>query len=92
MDAIKSFVKSEDDKVVFTHRQKVNDIYLLNQEDRKNSDEKWNGGDKDMKHVARIPMIEYIKMQQAGLTGDAATLLKAIELRPELKATTKTLI
>ena len=88
---LNSFVRSEKDNIVFEHVQKVDDIYLANQEDRKKSDEKWNVN-KDTKHVARIPMVEYLKLQKAGITSDKQALFAAIEANPEWKATTKILI
>lgn len=87
----KDKVEVRGDDLKISYAQNVGDIYRMNAEMRKNSDENW-AKSKEFKHAAAIPLLEYEKLARLGITDDPKALYRAIEAHPEWKVTTKRLI
>lgn len=76
------------DIVVVEYIQDAREIYQHNYFQRLHTNENWQK-DKDIKFLGRIPLAEYFKMQDLGITEDDNALEKAIKLNECLKGTNK---
>ena len=84
-------IENTGDKTVFRHGQECSDILNANAVDRDHSDENWNK-DKTMKHVARIPEVVWLELEQMGIAGDAQAMRVWLEqFGQEYKTTRKKL-
>lgn len=90
-DLKKKFIKNDKGEIVeIIYIQDIYEILKHNYEQRKYSDENWNK-DKNVKYVGRIPITDWWKLQDMGITEDDKALEKAIEMNEQWKATTKKL-
>jgi hypothetical protein len=77
------------DQQIATHAQDCTDILEFNKNQRKDSDENWRLADEDIKPVARIPRVVWLRLQQLGIDDQAQELMKYLEANPQYKRTEK---
>lgn len=85
-----TYIQPEDDLFRFRHVQDIRGLYKENASLRDNTEHNW-GASKEMKKVAQVPLALWLEWERLGIAGDSKALLKAIELNPETKTTTKRL-
>ena len=83
---------NEGDKQIATHTQDITAILEFNKEQRKESDHNWRKADEDIKPVARIPKVVWMRLKQLGVDEQAQELMKFLERNPHFKRTEKRLI
>lgn len=76
------------DEIIIEYIQDPTEIYKHNYVQRMHTDENWDK-DKDIKFLGRIPLAEYFRMCDLGITEDDKALENAIKLNENLRGTNK---
>lgn len=84
----KNRIIQKPDEIIIEYIQDPAEIYQHNHLQRLYTDENW-AKDKDIKFLGRIPLAEYFKMQDLGITEDDKALENAIKLNENLRGTNK---
>lgn len=87
---VKKIYNDKGELVEILYIQDIYEILKHNYEQKKCSEENWDK-DKDVKYVGRIPITDWWRLQDLGITEDDKALEKAIELNQQWKATNKKL-